>query len=326
MRDVALRAGVSAKTVSRVFNDDPHVLPETRRRVEAAMREVNYVPNALATTFRAGRSPVVGIAVPDIVDPFFASIVRAVEDTCSGEGISTLVTSIGDDPAREQPVLESLLRSRLMGLIVAPVADDHSWLGGWADTPVVFVDRPPVGLQADAFVEDDYRGSYLATEHLIEHGHTRIAVVADTLHRQTTERRVRGYRDALAAHGIPVDESLVALGAHGRSGAGREMERLCALPQRPTAVFSSNARVSMALIPALRSLPVALVGFGDFPMADQLTPAVTVIEQDPALLGRLAAVRALQRLREPERRHEPDGLLPVRLVERASCLLPSDAG
>src|SRR4051812_34705304 len=99
MRDVAILADVSAKTVSRVVNDDPHVASETRQRVEAAVRELNYVPSTLATTFRSGRSPVIGVAVPDIADPFFGAIAKAVEALCAEHDMSVVITSLGDDPA-----------------------------------------------------------------------------------------------------------------------------------------------------------------------------------------------------------------------------------
>jgi LacI family transcriptional regulator len=320
MQDVALRAGVSPKTVSRVFNEDPHVLPETRSRVEDAMRELNYVPNVLARTFRAGRSSSIGVAVPDLVDPFFASVVRAVESVCSLTGITTLVTSIGDDPARERPVLESLLRSQLRGLILAPVSEDQSWLSQWAEhTPIVFVDRAPVGLGADTLVEDDRLGAYLATDHLLGHGHTRIGFVADTTHPPSTRRRLEGYQAALADKGVSFDEHLVAEEANGRQRAAAEVDRLWRDTAPPTAVFSSNARVTMDLIPALRGRNVALVGFGDFQMADQLSPPVTVVRQDPVELGRLAATRALARFADSDGRHEPATVLPVSLVLRESC-------
>ena len=323
MQDGASRAGVSPKTVSRVFNEDPHVLPETRSRVEAAMQELNYVPNVLARTFRAGRSSSIGVAVPDVVDPFFASVVRAVEGVCSVTGITTLVTSIGDDPERERPVLESLLRTQMRGLILAPVAEDQSWLTQWAEhTPIVFVDRAPHGIEADAFVEDDRHGAYLATEHLISHGHTRIGFVADAAHPPSTRRRLEGYRAALADAGILFDESLVADQAGGRAGATAEIDRLWRNRVPPTAVFSSNARVTMDIIPALRGRDAALVGFGDFQMADQLTPSVSVVGQDPVELGRLAANRVLARFADRTGVHEPATTLPVALVRRESCGCP----
>ncbi len=320
MQDVAHRAGVSPKTVSRVFNEDPHVLPETRSRVEEAMRELNYVPNVLARTFRAGRSSSIGVAVPDVVDPFFASVVRAVEGVCSVTGITTLVTSIGDDPVRERPVLESLLRTQMRGLILAPVSEDQSWLTQWAEhTPIVFVDRAPGGIEADAFVEDDRQGAFLATEHLISHGHTRIGFVADATHPPSTRRRLEGYRAALTDAGVEFDETLVADEAGGRAAAAAGIDRLWAGPQPPTAVFSSNARVTMDIIPALRGRNAALVGFGDFQMADQLTPPVSVVSQDPAELGRLAAHRALARFADRASVHDPRTVLPVSLVRRESC-------
>jgi LacI family transcriptional regulator len=141
MRDVAARAGVSAKTVSRVFNDDPHVLPETRARVAEALRELGYLPNSLARTFRTGRPPVLGVAVPDLADPFFAVIAKAVEEVATAADMAVVVSSLGYDPAREAGALESLLRRSLSGLVVAPTSADQGHLGTWAARlPVVFVD------------------------------------------------------------------------------------------------------------------------------------------------------------------------------------------
>lgn len=319
MQDVALRAGVSSKTVSRVFTNDPHVLPETRARVEAAMLEINYVPNVLARTFRAGRTSSVGVAIPDVVDPFFAAVVRSVERVCAETGITTLVTSIGDDPSRERNVIESLLRTQLMGLVLAPVAEDQAWLAPWAEhTPIVFVDRAPDGLEADSFVEDDHRGAYLATRHLLDHGHSAIAFVADSAHPPSTRRRFAGYSTAMAEAGIPVNERLVTMDARPEHSADA-VGALFLLPSPPTALFLSNARVTMDVMPVLRGRSIALIGFGDFPMADQLSPAVTVISQDPAYLGFLAATRALARFSEPNVDYEQSTVVPVELVIRESC-------
>ena len=160
MREVAAAAGVSAKTVSRVFNDDPHVTPETRARVEVALRNLNYVPNAVATTFRTGRSPVVGIAVPDIVDPFFAAIAKSVGRLATQHGMSTVVTSLGEDLQEEADVVGRLLSQSLSGLIIAPVAAEHAYLEPWKERlPIVFVDRKPLRLAADSFTEDDRGGA-----------------------------------------------------------------------------------------------------------------------------------------------------------------------
>ncbi|MET0521073.1 MAG: LacI family DNA-binding transcriptional regulator [Jiangellaceae bacterium] len=320
MREVAARAGVSAKTVSRVFNDDPHVLPETRAHVEQIMRELNYVPNVLATTFRSGKTSAIGVAVPDIVDPFFAAIARAVDQVARDRGVAALVTNLGDEPDRERVILESLLSRRLAGLIVAPVGTDHSWLKRWKDsTSLVFVDRAPIGLSADTFTDNDEAGGYLATRHLIEHGHRRIAYVGDITHLSTEVNRRAGYRRALTEAGIDWDDELVAAHVKDRDTAESAVAGLLALPDRPTAVFSSNARSSMQLVRALPESAVAVVGFGDFPMADMLHPTLTVIDQDPDRIGRIAAQRVFERIDHPKRRLRRTTVLDVALIERQSC-------
>jgi LacI family transcriptional regulator len=320
MRDVAALAGVSAKTVSRVFNGDPHVLPETRTRVEDALRRLNYVPNALATTFRAGRAPAIGVAVPDLVDPFFASIAKAAADLAAGHDMSIVVTSLGDDPSREQPIVESLLRQSLSGLIIAAIAADQSYLSPWTSrTPVVFVDRAPRRVAADSFVADDHGGACSATGHLIAHGHRRIGFIGDTPAIPTTRDRLAGYVAALEAAGLPVDDDLICFGAGDRAGAAAALDRLRSVDDPPTALFSSNARCTMAAIPRLAGSGLAVTAFGDFPLADMLTPAMTVIDQDPAELGRLATRRILDRRYHPGRRYRRRTVLPVQLVERDSC-------
>lgn len=320
MRDVAARAGVSTKTVSRVFNDDPHVLPQTRALVEQAMRELNYVPNVLATTFRAGRTSVIGVAVPDIVDPFFASIARAIEDVARGRGLSTLVTSLGADPEDERPAIESMLGRQLSGLVIAPVGVDHTWLERWREhTPIVFVDRAPVGIAADTFVEADERGAALAVQHLVVHGHRRIAYVGDAVHLSTEANRLQGWRRGLADAGLEADEELVRAEVSDRDAARRAVTALRALSDPPTAIFSANARCSMALAAVLRDEPLPFVGFGDFPMADVLTPSLTVIDQDPYRLGSLAAERIFARLGAAASADPVVSVIDVELVERESC-------
>lgn len=320
MREVAARAGVSVKTVSRVFNDDPHVLPDTRERVQAALRELNYVPNDLPSTLRAGRAPVIGIAVPDIVDPFFATITQSIQSLAFEREMFTLVTSLGADPELERPMVEGLLKRGLSGLVLAPITADQSYLSVWsARLPVVFVDRQPAKLAADSFTEDDAGGADAATTHLIQHGHRRIAFLGEQPILRTAAGRLAGYRAALERAGLGDHPELVILGVDDRSGARHAVEVLRGLPDPPTAIFSSNARCTMYLLPALRPGEFALVGFGDFPMADVVTPAVTVIDQDPGRLGRLAAQRIFDRLDGPDRRYRRRTVVPVRLIERASC-------
>ena len=323
MQDVATRAGVSAKTVSRVFNDDPHVTEDTRERVQSAMRELKYVPNMLARTFREGRSAVIGIAVPDVADPFFAAVTKGIELAAREQDMAIVVTSLGDNPSLEQSIIETTVRRQIDGLIIAPIAADQSYLSRWQDSfPIVFIDRIPTKLNADYFVEDDFGGAFEATQHLIAHGHRRIAIVGDSTDVPTTKLRLEGYLAALADAGLKSDEELIALGSRDADAAAHVCKTLLGLPDAPTAIFSSNARFSTGVFPALQALnrtDIALISFGDFPMADVLQPSVSVIDQDPRHVGTVAAERVLARIAAPAKKFRRKNVLPVRLIERQSC-------
>jgi LacI family transcriptional regulator len=323
MREVAERAGVSAKTVSRVLRNDRYVSDAVRERVNAAVNDLQYVPNMLAVTFRSGRDAAIGIAVPDIADPFFAQVVQAVEVQARARQTAVIVTSLGYNADYEQSAVEALLRRQVLGLISCPVSSDQSYLTPWLQrTAMVFVDRAPAKIVADCVIEDDFGGAHLATTHLLDHGHRRIAFVGDSIRASTTMQRLHGYQDALAGANITFDEVLVYLGETDPPSIERALQSLTQLDQPPSAVFSSNARCTLAVFAALQRLRgdgLALVSFGDFPMAASLNPPVTVIDQDPAAVGKFAAERLFQRIGDPTRRLRRRTVLPVSLIERGSC-------
>lgn len=325
MRDVALRAGVSAKTVSRVFNDDEHVSEPTRERVQEAMRDLGYVPNTLAQTFRTGRVAAIGVAVPDIGDPFFAAVTRSIEEVAAEHASAVVVTSLGTDPERERSGLEALLRRQISGLVATPTSRDQRYLEPWlARTPIVFIDRTPEGVRADSFVEGDLEAARQATAHLVGHGHRRIAFLGDDVRIPTTANRLQGYRDALSSLASPpihADPALEVLTGWPTDRAEAELARLLALPEPPTALFSSNARITQEVVTAQHRMgrtDVAVVSFGDLPLAAALQPGLTVVDQNPDELGRRAAERVFARLADPERRFRRTTVLPVRLVARGS--------
>jgi LacI family transcriptional regulator len=323
MRDVAAHAGVSPKTVSRVLRNEGYVRDNVRDRVLESVRELQYVPNSLAVSFRTGSSAAIGVAVPDIADPFFARIIRAVEAEAQARHTSVIVTSLGNDAAREQEAVENLLKRQIVGLVACPVGPDQSYLRPWqARTAMVFIDRAPGKLVADYVIEDDEGGGRAATAHLLEQGHRRIAFVGDDYRFRTTALRLIGYQESLSAAGLPADEALVYLGPTDPDSLDAALRRFTSIPDPATAVFSSNARCTLDLVPAMRRVGWAdagLVSFGDFPMAASLTPPVTVIDQDPEGVGRFAAERLFQRIERPDRRLRRKTVLPVGLVERGSA-------
>lgn len=328
MRQVAQLAGVSAKTVSRVMHNDRYVSDDVRRRVEQAIAELQYVPNTLARTFRSGRSAAIGLAVPDISDPFFATVAHQVEQVARARETAVIVTSLGVEPRDERSGVEALLGRQLAGLISTPVSDDQTYLQAWQPrTAIVFIDRGPSGITADSVVEDDFGGAHAATTHLIGHGHRRIAFIGDVPAIPTTGLRLGGYRVAMSEAGLQVDPRLEAVGLATAEETGAAAVRLLALTDPPTAIFSSNARSSIGIVPALQRIgrtEVALISFGDFPLADSLAPALTVVDQDPASMGEVAANRLFELMADPDRLPQRKIVLPVSLVRRASCCSPAD--
>lgn len=286
------------------------------------MEQLNYIPNMLARTFREGRASVLGIAVPDIADPFFAAVVKAIDKQAQLRGYTIAVTSLGFDESRERSVVEALLRRRMDGLIFAPISNDQGYLAKWqGHSPIVFIDREPANIEADVFVEDDKGGATGATRHLISRGHRNIAFIGDSESVITTRRRLEGYKEALRGVGIPVRDELVVLVEQDQAS-----ERLLALlerPSAPTAIFSSNSRTSQALFPTVQQLDprsVALVSYGYFLMAAVLEPSISVIDQVPERLGRASADRLFARLDAPGHPPARRTVFGVNLIERTSSM------
>lgn len=319
LRDVAQAAGVSLRTASRVLNDDPRVAATTRERVQEMMKELRYTPDLMARSLRGGTDATIGLVVESIADPFFSELVAAAESATSEDGKSVLVASTHGDASREFRVVTELLRRRVAGLLVVPTAGDHSWLAG-AASPLVLVDRAAQGLDADVVGIDDRRAAFDAVSHLIAHGHRDIAYIGDYSQVATSAARLAGYRQALAHHGIAVPERLVHADCPTPQSAAAAVSGLLAGPRGPTAVFSAATRCSLGVVPAMhrqRCTHIALVGFGDFAMADALVPAVTVVDHSGAALGRAAMARLTRRIREPDLASEAV-TVPVALLERGS--------
>ena len=321
MREVGALAGVSSKTVSRVVNGDRYVSDDVRVRVTRAIDELQYVPNTLAQTFRAGRDTAIGVAVPSMTDPFFGGVIEAIAEQARAQNLAVLITQLGA-PEDEQAAVEALLQRQVAGLIIAPISTDHRYIAKWQQrTQFVFVDRAGHRIAADSVVHDDQGGAREATLHLLQAGHRRIAFVANALAIDTPTRRLQGYRDALAECGIDPDPDLEVNDHDDRDFADRTFARLLDLAEPPTAIFCSASQLSIRLIPWLHAnnrTDIGFVSFGDFPMADSLLPPVTVIEQDPQALGITAVQRLFTRIETPTRRLKRHLVLPVHLKVRAS--------
>jgi LacI family transcriptional regulator len=326
MADVALTAGVSLKTVSRVVNGEPSVSPATAARVEAAIAELGFRRNDLARALRRGQvSRTLGLVIEDVSNPFYSAIARGVEEDVRRRELLVITVSSDEDPERERTLCRLLIERRVDGLLVVPAGDDHRYLlpEMRAGTPVAFVDRPPGHIEADVILLDNVGGARAAVEHLLDHGHRRIAIVGDAPEIFTAAERLTGYREALAARAIAVDERLVRLGTHDAGSAEAAVRDLLARSDPPTALFTANNRITIGALRAMSANggPRALVGFDDVELAELLPIPVTVVSYDAAELGRQGAALVCGRLEgrdgPPQRR-----VLPTTLVVRGSGEVP----
>lgn len=325
MREVAALAGVAIKTVSRVVNGVPTVDPAIAARVREAADKLGYRPNLTASSLRRGdgRTATIGMLVEDAANPFSAALTRTVENVARGRGSLVLVGSLDEDPARERELAQALIDRRVDGLVIVPAGRDHSYLISEqrSGTCMVFVDREPSLLDADAVVSDNRQGSVTAIEHLLKSGHRRIGYLGDQVTISTAAQRFDGYRHALELAHIEYDAEIVRHVGSSESAAIAATEELLALPDAPTALFTSQNFVTIGAVRALRALglqdTVAHVGFDDFPLADILSPGISVIAQDIERLGRTAAEMLFRRL-DGDESPTSTVTVPTRLIERGS--------
>lgn len=325
MREVATLAGVSLATVSRVINAEGSVRPDLAERVQEAVALLGYRRDLTATNLRRAdrHSASIGVVFDDVANPFHAAVLRGIETVARTRGVLPLVGSSDEDAGRERELAEAFLSRRVDGLIVVPSGGDHSYLRADRDAGVglVFVDRPPAFIDADAVLSDNPGGAAAATEHLIAAGHRRIGFLGDQRGIFTASERLRGYREALARRRIPFDEELVRTELHDSAAASEATASLLALDDPPTALFTAQNLITIGAVERLRALEahrrVALVGFDDLPLADVVEPGLTVVSQDAGELGRLTAELLFARLDGddgPTRRV----IVPTRLIERGS--------
>lgn len=320
-------------TVSRVVNDSPRVSPDTRRRVEAVIAELGYVPNRLARGLIRRKTGAIGLIVPDVANPFFTLVVRGAEEVAWRAGYHVMLCNTQGDLERERGYLEDMLAFQVEGLLIAPAGDrsrPHLRLLARNKVPFVLVDRSVSGFDADLVQGDSVAGARRLVEHLIELGHRRIAMVTETVEVSTARDRLQGYRDALEAAGIEALPELVAeTSAIDIAGAVDATLRLLELPEPPTAIFAVNNMAAVAVAEAARArgleIPgdVALVCFDDIEAASRLHPFLTAMVQPAETFGTIATQLLLDRFagRVGERRRIV--VLPADFVVRESSGAPA---
>ena len=328
IKDVARLAGVSPMTVSRVINGGTRVSPATRRRVEDSISELGYVPSRLARGLIRQKTGTLALIVPDVANPFFTLVVRGAEDVARRAGYRIILCDTRADLELEREVIEEMIAHRVEGMAIAPVSDQsrpHLERLRNFGIEFVLVDRSVQGIDSDVVFGDNADGARRLVKHLLDLGHRRIGFIVESDDVSTARDRHQGYRDALHAAGLEVDETLIERAPADPEGGSTAMRRFLEHEHTPTAVFAVNNLVALGAIEAVRAAgldvpdDVAFVCFDDIEHASRLYPFLTVMSQPAETLGTIGTQLLLDRIEGRAAGPPRIVVLPAQFLIRRSC-------
>lgn len=324
--DVARLAGVSSATVSRYFNG---ARVEKRQAIENAIDELNYRPSLAARSLKTGRLGVIAVIVPDITNDFFATLVQGAESVAN-EDRTVLLVNTGDSREREEKALGQLF-GRVDGVILAPLTEDEDIPSRFRKLglPLVFVDRVTRSAEGvSSVLADNAGGAKLAINHLVDHGHTRIAMIGGPLGTTPGRYRAEGFSEALSLRGITVPEEFFIESDFSETGGYESMDQLIRLTSPPTAVFTANNLLTLGALRLMRDRGVAvpeqmsIIGFDDIRTAELLCPPLTTIARNAFEQGAQAMELMTQLLEKTSSSVVEHSMVGVELIERSSCAKP----
>jgi LacI family transcriptional regulator len=332
IKDVALLANVSVTTVSHVVNKTRFVSLESCARVEDAIRALGYVPSAVARSLKSKTTRTLGMLIPNSSNPYFAQLVHSVEEHCFGAGYNLILCNTSDEPNRQSTYLQVLAERRVDGLIVVSTGEDNSLatqLQGLT-VPTVLVDREIAGLRCDLVETANVDGGLMATRHLLELGHQRIACIGGARGLVVSEQRIKGWRHAMQTAGLrDLAPELLLYGDFTSQGGYLATQAMLKLDPRPTAIFVCNDLMAIGALRAAHEaslwIPDALsiVGFDDIELASFTSPPLSTVAQPTRRIGMLAVDLLLELI--SGRRHEPRQVLfqPELRVRKSSGVCPT---
>ncbi|MBT4286332.1 MAG: LacI family DNA-binding transcriptional regulator [Deltaproteobacteria bacterium] len=308
IKDVALAAGVSTATVSRVIANKPHVREEIRQRVLAVVDQLGYRPNLVARNLREQKSKIIGLIVSDIQNPFFRYISRSVEDVAHKNGFSVILCNNDEDPLKEKMYLQLMQDQNIAGIILSPTRQAVSKFETILklNIPMVVIDRRIHNVEVDNICIDNVSSSFKVTQHLVEKGYQRIGGIfgKDSI---TGQERYEGYLNALKDSGMKSHSELVKFVAPREETGYQATLKLLQLANKPDALFTSNSLLAAGALRAIQekklAIPeqIALTTFDDTSWARLVTPPLTVIDQPAYEIGQTATELLMQRIDDPSR-------------------------
>lgn len=331
LRDVALAAGVHPGTVSRALNNPSEVSAATVVRVRKAAAKLGYVPNPHARGLKMSRSNLLGVVVPDLTNPLFPPIIRGIDDTVAGRGLSAVIVNTDVDHERELQQVRALRARQVDGLVVCTANLEHPLYEQLVQEkfPLVFLIRTVADPSVSVVTGDDSTGIAMAVRHLVELGHRRIAHVAGPQNTSPGVRRLRAFELAMREHDLPVDPALIVTADQFQESGGAAVAAgLLDSGRDFTAVVAANDLLALGLYDAMaeRGLrcpdDLSITGFNDMPFLDKISPPLTTVNVPLYEIGVQGARLLLEALDDPKAYHPRSVRLPVQLVIRGSTAAP----
>ena len=329
LKSIADRVGVSVTTVSRVLNNQSaryRISKETEETIRQVAKELHYTPNQLARGLRLKQTHTIGLVIPDVSNPFFASIAHCVEIEARKAGYSIMFCDSQEDTQVEIDSLRLLQNRKVDGIIICPVGKDAKYLERLHNNgmPLVVVDRYFPELKCPYVVSDNYNGAVEAINYLIENGHQTIACIQGIPHTSVNNDRIRGYKHAHEIHNIPLDDSLIAGDDFGETSGYIAAKLLLHRISRPTAIFAVSNLISLGALRAISeeglNIPedISIISFDDQPYSKYLSTPMTTVTQQKTEMGHIAFKLLLEQIESNTHFDNKGVILPTKLIIRNS--------
>ena len=331
IKDIANVLNISAAAVSKALHNDSRISEKTKKAVRQVAENLNYQPNHLASALRSGKSKLVGVIVPKTNSNFFSATIHNIEEVLNKEGYNIIITQSNESYKKECENIDTLLFTQVDGIIVSMANEtvdlQHFEKVKQAGIPLITFDRGENNLNVDYIGIDDYDSSHRIVDHLVEQGCKRIAHIGGFKHTRIYNNRIRGYVDALEKHNLPLEKELLLESNLSTEDGRNKMQELLALDNKPDAVYIAGDYAALGALQVLNEknikIPdeIALVGFGDEPFANMVTPKMTSVNQHSYQIGKIAAEKFLEytkqnQIQQTLQKH----ILKAKLIIRESSL------
>lgn len=296
--DIAKELKTTAATVSRALNNHPRISDKTKRSVHHTAAKLNYNRNRVASSLRLGKTHLIGVIIPSAEINFFGSVVHGIESIANLHGYNVVLYQSNESREYEEKGVETFLSARVDGILVSlakgTVDYSHFEQIKKRGVPIVFFDRANDDLGIDSVVIDDYKGAYMATEHLISKGYKRIAHIAGPRHLKNFYDRINGYREALRDNNINFDSSLVYYGNVSIESGKEGSQYFLSLPDPPDAIFATEDFTALGVIKELKERNIRIpedfgvIGFANEQFGEHITPTLSTVDQQTIQMGKSA--------------------------------------